>query len=180
MHIVVTEINPFTVFKMLKRINQLEQASAGLEPSADVRKELIALTVDYAESFLHRLPGGQTFEPDKGRSKLLEQAFVEEPGDLPGLLGTLKEAVNFEGINPASGGHLGYIPGGGIYPSALEDFLADVTNCYSGVAFASPGGVKMEQQLVQWMAGLVAPEAIRACTVSCCPGRKNLAGPVFP
>jgi len=155
MHIVVKEINPFTVFKMLKRINQLEQASAGLEPSASERKELTARTVDYAETFLHGLPDGQTFEPEKGRSQLLEQAFAEAPEDLHGLLGTLKKAVNFEGINPASGGHLGYIPGGGIYPSALGDFLADVTNCYSGVSFASPGGVKMEQQLVQWMAGLV-------------------------
>ncbi len=50
---------------------------------------------------------------------------------------------------------MGYIPGGGIYPSAWGDFLADISNCYSGVSFASPGGAKMERQLVQWMAGVL-------------------------
>jgi glutamate/tyrosine decarboxylase-like PLP-dependent enzyme len=60
-----------------------------------------------------------------------------------------------EGINPASGGHIGYIPGGGMYPSALGDFLADITNRYSGVAYASPGAAKMEQELVKWMTELV-------------------------
>jgi glutamate/tyrosine decarboxylase-like PLP-dependent enzyme len=50
---------------------------------------------------------------------------------------------------------MGYIPGGGIYPSSLGDFLADVTNRYSGVSFASPGGAKMEQQLVKWMTELI-------------------------
>jgi glutamate/tyrosine decarboxylase-like PLP-dependent enzyme len=104
---------------------------------------------------LNRLPVAKTFEPDKGRSSLLEQAFSESAGDFTVLLETLHTAVNFEGINPASGGHMGYIPGGGIYPSAWGDFLADITNCYSGVSFASPGGAKMERQLVQWMAALV-------------------------
>jgi aromatic-L-amino-acid decarboxylase len=50
---------------------------------------------------------------------------------------------------------MGYIPGGGLYPAALGDFLADITNRYSGVSFASPGAAKMEQQLVRWMTGLV-------------------------
>ena len=74
---------------------------------------------------------------------------------MPALIEMLDTAVNHDGINPASGGHMGYIPGGGIYPSALGDFLADVTNCYSGVSFASPGGALMERQLVRWMASLV-------------------------
>ena len=145
---------------MLNRIRQLERESARLEPSENHRGEIASLTIAYAEAFLKRLPQVNTYEPDKGRSKDLEQAFGEDAGDLSGLLATLGSAVNHEGINPASGGHMGYIPGGGIYPSAWGDFLADITNCYSGVSFASPGGVKMERQLVQWMAGLVGyPES---------------------
>jgi len=49
---------------------------------------------------------------------------------------------------------LGYIPGGGLYASSLGDFLADVTNRYAGVFFASPGAVRMENMLLDWMAGL--------------------------
>jgi len=140
---------------MLNKIKQLEQMCAVLDPSANQRGEMTAQVVNYSESFLHRLPGMDTFEPDKGRNKPLEQAFGEQAADLTELLETLDTAVINEGINAASGGHMGYIPGGGIYPSALGDFLADVTNRYSGVSFASPGAAKMEQRLVQWMTEVV-------------------------
>ena len=140
---------------MLNKIKKLELASAELEPDAGLREAMTGQAVAYAESFLSQLPATNTFECDKGRSEGLDQAFSEDTADFPGLLETLKTAVNFEGINPASGGHMGYIPGGGIYPSAWGDFIADITNCYSGVSFASPGGAKMERLLVQWMAGLV-------------------------
>jgi len=145
---------------MLNKIKRLEQEASVLEPSKKHREEMTKQAVSYAEVFLDRLPDCNTFAPDNGRSKLLEQAFAESAGDFADLLETLETAVNFEGINPASGGHMGYIPGGGIYPSAWGDFIADVTNCYSGVSFASPGGAKMERQLVRWMADLVGyPEA---------------------
>lgn len=140
---------------MLKRLKQLEQASACLDPTANGRKQMTALVVDYAESFLDKLPAMKTFVPDQGRSKLLEQPFSEQAEELSALLETLDTAVIHDGINPASGGHLGYIPGGGMYPSALGDFLADVTNRYSGVSYASPGAAGMEQQLVKWMCELV-------------------------
>lgn len=140
---------------MLKKLEQLELASAGLDPSASQRRQMTTQVVEYTESFLRGLPAMNTYECDKGLNKLLEQPFDEKAADLAYLLETLDLAVNREGINPASGGHMGYIPGGGLYPSALGDFLADVSNRYSGVSFASPGAVKMEQQLVQWMTELV-------------------------
>ena len=140
---------------MLNKIRQLEQLSTGLEPSAIQRADMTTLAIDYAESFLSRLPDMNTFEADSGRSKALEQPFSEQAGDFPGLLKMLDTALIHEGINAASGGHMGYIPGGGMYPSALGDFLADVTNRYSGVSFAAPGAAKMEQQLVKWMTELV-------------------------
>jgi len=159
MHKLITEIYPPTGCKMLNKIKQLEQASAVLEPPESLREKMTAQAVMYAESFLNRLPITNTFEYDKGRSDILEKPFNEDGDDFPVLLETLKTAVNFEGINPASGGHMGYIPGGGIYPSAWGDFIADITNCYSGVSFASPGGAKMERLLVQWMCSLVGYSA---------------------
>ena len=50
---------------------------------------------------------------------------------------------------------MGYIPGGGLFPSALGDFLADISNRYSGVSFAGPGAARMEGALVKWMCELV-------------------------
>ena len=128
---------------MREKILQLEQASKSLEPTPELRQDLARQALDFGESFLQDLPGAKTFEPDQGLSSALEQVFTEEAEELPDLLKVLDQGVIYEGIKPSSGGHMGYIPGGGIYPSALGDYLADVTNCYSGVAFASPGGVKM-------------------------------------
>jgi glutamate/tyrosine decarboxylase-like PLP-dependent enzyme len=140
---------------MRDRIKQLEAASAGLEPSEKRRHELTALVVRYADDFLGKLAGMDTFTADSGRSTPLARPFSEQPEPLPDILELIDSAVIPEGINAASGGHLGYIPGGGIYPAALGDYLADVTNRYSGVAFASPGSARIEQQLVRWMSELV-------------------------
>jgi glutamate/tyrosine decarboxylase-like PLP-dependent enzyme len=140
---------------MLDRLKQLRKASSQLEPSAPLRADITAQAAAYADSFLEKLPHMNTFKAETGLSQLLEQPFSDEPGSFDDLLELLKTAITAEGINPASGGHMGYIPGGGIYPSALGDYLADVTNCYSGVSFASPGGVKIEQLLVRWMTELV-------------------------
>ncbi len=64
------------------------------------------------------------------------------------------------GANTASGGHLAYIPGGGLYHSALGDYLAAVSNKYAGVFFGGPGPVRMENMLIRWVADLVGYPAI--------------------
>ena len=79
----------------------------------------------------------------------------EEPAPIEDLLALLSETVTEPGLNPASAGHLGYIPGGGVYAAALGDYLADVTNEYAGVSFAGPGAVKMENMMLEWMAAVV-------------------------
>ncbi len=140
---------------MREKLRQLQKVASQLEPSAEQRQALLERVGDYAQNFLGGLPGAQTFVPDQGLSAGLERTFDEQPVPLEHLLDELGSSVDAPGINPASGGHLGYIPGGGIFPAALGDFLADVTNRYSGVSFASPGAVRMEKALVDWMAGLV-------------------------
>ena len=144
-----------TGFSMLDKIKTLQQASVELEPVSASRQDMTSQVMAFAENFLHNLPDMKTYEPDEGNSKLLEQEFAEQPAELAALLETLDTAVMHEGINPASGGHLGYIPGGGVYPAALGDFLADVSNRYSGISYASPGAVAIEQLLVKWMCELV-------------------------
>ena len=140
---------------MQKKIIQLERASAELDCSAVERGDMLEQTVAYTESFLNELPDLKAFIAEDGHSEQLTHPFSEEPGDFAALLKLLGHAVDHEGINAASGGQMGYIPGGGIYPSALGDFLADVFNRYAGISFASPGAVKLEQLLVRWMADIV-------------------------
>lgn len=140
---------------MLERIRELELASGGLEPSAGERGEMFAQVGEYAESVLVNLSESQTYIADKGLSKQLVEPFSENSTEFITLLNTVRDAVDNEGINAASGGQMGYIPGGGMFPSALGDFLADVSNRYAGVSYASPGAARMEQHMVRWMAELV-------------------------
>jgi len=141
---------------MLDRIKQLEQIALALEPPAGQRGELRNDVVQYTESFLdhiHDLPA-YVVTDDKGIG-LYDSPISETPIDIKAALQLLRHNVDRPGLNPASGGHLGYIPGGGIYVSALGDYLADVSNRFSGLFFASPGAVRMENLLLDWMAKTV-------------------------
>src|SRR4051812_40139828 len=50
-----------------------------------------------------------------------------------------------------SPGYLAYIPGGGLYPAALADFIADTTNRYTGVWQAAPALVQLEANALDWL-----------------------------
>jgi glutamate/tyrosine decarboxylase-like PLP-dependent enzyme len=136
------------------RLEELEQQARLLEPDGARRAEMLERVQEYAERFLDQLEPVRAYSPDSGPGSLAESAISEQPTSIEAVLEELHREVDTPGINPASGGHVGYIPGGGVYPSALGDFLADVTNRYSGVSFASPGAVRMERALVDWMAVL--------------------------
>ncbi len=140
---------------MLERIRKLEATALRLEPDGTARKLLLRQAEAYAERFLDGLAGGRTYVRDEGASLSLDGEPGEEGVPFDSLLENLAQSVDGPGINPASGGHMGYIPGGGIFPSALGGYLAGVANRYSGVAFASPGAARMEMELVRWMSELV-------------------------
>jgi aromatic-L-amino-acid decarboxylase len=50
-----------------------------------------------------------------------------------------------------SPGYLAYIPGGGLYPAALADFITDTTNRYTGVWQAAPALVQLEANALDWL-----------------------------
>jgi len=49
----------------------------------------------------------------------------------------------------------GYIPGGSLVHSAFGDFLAAISNKYSGIFFSAPGAVRMENMVVRWMTDFI-------------------------
>lgn len=141
---------------MVDRILELERASLGLEPTAEGRAAMRDEVVAYAEEFLthiETLPAYVVTE-DKGRG-IYDAPILETPVPLAEAIRLIRYHVDRPGLNPASGGHLGYIPGGGIYPAALGDYLADVMNRYAGIHFGSPGAVHLETMLLDWMADLI-------------------------
>lgn len=138
------------------RIRSLEAVARQLEPPLAERAALLEPIAAYANRFIDSLETRPMFVDESIDGATLPDApFLETPAPLADLLRIIETEVNTPGLNPAGGGHLGYIPGGGLFHSALGDFLADVSNRYAGVFFASPGAVRMENGLLRWMAGLV-------------------------
>jgi aromatic-L-amino-acid decarboxylase len=54
-------------------------------------------------------------------------------------------------FNTASPGYLAYVPSGGVFPSALADFVASATNRYTGVWQAAPALVQLESNALDWL-----------------------------
>lgn len=141
---------------MREKLFELERRSRDLEPSPETREEVRTSVVEYSERFLLNVDqlNAYTSTETKG-SGLLESGITEDGIGIDEAISLIRENVDTPGLNPASGGHLAYIPGGGIYYSALGDYLADVFNRYAGVFYASPGAVRMENMLIRWMCDLV-------------------------
>lgn len=137
---------------MLEKIQTLEKTARTLDPSPALRSEWNTLLHQYADEFLDHIEtlNGYDHSEDKGIA-LLDYPVEESGRPLAELLDVLKKNMDRTGINPASGGHLGYIPGGGVYPTAMGDYLAAVTNRYAGIFFANPGAVRIENQMIRWM-----------------------------
>ena len=128
-----------------------------LETDSTSRSELLSAIVNYGEVFLNTLQERKAYEHSAHERKGTDDFFEIDQArySIEDILPFLAQRLDVPGINTASGGHMGYIPGGGIYESALGDYLAAVTNRYAGVFFASPGAVRMENALIRWAARLI-------------------------
>ncbi|MBP7274391.1 MAG: aminotransferase class I/II-fold pyridoxal phosphate-dependent enzyme [Saprospiraceae bacterium] len=143
---------------ILHRLDELSQQAKALEPDATQRSSWLQAAEQYAESFLESMtdPNSLTFwdVPTRG-DKPFQWEVSDTPTPIEITLAHLKNEVDTVGLNPASSGHLGYIPGGGIYTGALGDFLAAVANRYAGLYFGSPGAVRLENALIRWMCSIM-------------------------
>jgi len=141
---------------MRDQLLQLEKISRQLEPDSADRSAAQKQVIEYAEDFINQIETIHAYNPINGEDAGLESLSINEgPQKLNDLISLLKKHLDHPGLNPASGGHLGYIPGGGIYYSALGDYLADIFNRYAGVYFAGPGAVRMENILIRWIAEII-------------------------
>lgn len=62
---------------------------------------------------------------------------------------------------------MGYIPGGGLFPSAVADFIAAATNRYVGVSFAAPALARIERTVLEWFARWMGyPQSARGILTS--------------
>ena len=127
-----------------------------LEPEGAEREALGRMALDHALAYLDRVPEAPSNRPwAEVFSQRLDPEFAEEGRDAAAVLDYVAACVDRPGFATTSPRFMAYIPGGGLYHSALGDFLAAVSNKYSGFASASPGAVRLENATTQWLARVI-------------------------
>ncbi|MBI3567812.1 MAG: aminotransferase class V-fold PLP-dependent enzyme [Gemmatimonadetes bacterium] len=81
----------------------------------------------------------------------LREGAPEAGSELAPLLDLLFRDLIPRSFTTPGAGYLAYIPGGGVYPAALADFIADTTNRYTGVWQAAPALVQLEANVLDWL-----------------------------
>lgn len=105
---------------MKLHIKNLERQAQKLEVPAEERRNLFEKAQRYGEGFLNSLPEKPAYVWDEEMSGAVSRfSFDEESKSLDRLLELLDSEVDNTGLNPTSGKHVGYIPGGGFIPRLL-------------------------------------------------------------
>ncbi len=140
----------------IDKLNELRRLAATLESPAGSRVERLQKAGAHAERFLESLPERDVYSAAGSRDEALSAfAISEDPGSFDEALQTLDKYVDGIGHNLGSSRFFAYIPSGGLYESALADYLAAVSNRYAGVGAAAPGATRMEASMLRWLAEVV-------------------------
>ncbi|MCJ7582805.1 MAG: aminotransferase class V-fold PLP-dependent enzyme [Candidatus Aminicenantes bacterium] len=125
--------------------NNLELTpEAMLEMGEEVLKYIVGHIKDLPDSPRSNLDNGAAI------SRALRESSPEEGTEFSVLLDFLMNKVIPVSINAPHPTYMAYIPGGGLYPSAMADFLAAATNRYVGIWEAAPAAARLEANVVEW------------------------------
>jgi len=127
-----------------------------LEPDDAAMREMTRAVAEFVRRHVATLSEQPAHDLD-GASAIaaaLRTPVPEAGAPLDAILGDLAPAVA-KSFNAAGPGYLAFIPGGGLYASALADFVACAVNRYVGVAKAAPALVQIERTVLAWLAGFV-------------------------
>lgn len=140
---------------ILARLLELERLTAPLNPDAEERESLAEAAFVHAEALLDEVERGPAWVRDRGDRTITEFPIGPEPVEPETVFSLLVRHVDALGQSAHGPGFFGYVPGGNLYHAAIADFIAAVSNRYSGHFLASPGAVRVENQVLSWLASTV-------------------------
>ncbi len=128
-----------------------------LELDEDAMRDLLARAGELVVRHVASLPSQPTHAVKGGLkvARSLREPLPERGAPVPRLLRTLFGKVLPHSLNTASPGYLAYVPGGGLFQSAVADLIALATNRYTGIWLAAPALVQLEQNVIEWLCGIV-------------------------
>lgn len=155
------EVHYHPALKTQKRIETMKNNTNTrkhhpLEPD---KKTLMASgreCLDFAVNYIDSLSGqdSQRLETAEQYASQLIENIPEKGIALKEAIRIFSDAVPFS-MNTAGPGYLAYIPGGGLFESALADLLACATNRYVTIRGAAPALAQLEMNVIRWFCGLM-------------------------
>jgi len=140
-----------------------------LELSAAAMRSLVQEALDRIVAHIESLPTQTVSDTEGGFAvaESLAEAMPEGGAPVAELLDLFFQRAVPPTFNTASPGYLAYIPGGGLFQSAVADLIADATNRYSSVYAAAPALARIEMNVVDWFREIVGfPPAARGTLTS--------------
>ena len=142
------------------------QVDPGLHPlelSPESMRHMMEAITEKIVTYIQSLPDQPAARVEGGAelARSLVEDLPEEGAPFQSLIDLVLERAVPTGFNTAGPGYLAYIPGGGLFHSAMADFIADAVNRYVGVWLAAPGLVQLEANVIRWFNQMVGfpPEA---------------------
>ena len=135
-------------------MNQATHDPANLELSPDRMRAMGQAVVERAVAHLaalDRAPSNGDFTDIQALCRALREGAPEDGAPLESLLDPLFEEWIPRSFGTPGRGYFAYIPGGGVYPAALADFIADTANRYTGIWQAAPALVQLEANTLDWL-----------------------------
>ncbi len=128
-----------------------------LEPDATEMRHLVDEAMDRIVAHIESLPQqpAQNVEGATEFARTLIESLPQRGQSYEKLLDQLFDELIPRSFNAAGPGYLAYIPGGGIFHSAVADLIADAVNRYVGVCAAAPALAQLEANVVRWLCEIV-------------------------
>ncbi len=129
-----------------------------LELPSRTMRAMVELAMDRIVRHIESLPTQPMHAVAGGKklARMLREPLPETGTPYERLLRLLFGRVIPASLNTASPGYLAYVPGGGLFHSAVADLIADATNRYVGMWQAAPGLVQLEKNVLDWFTAILA------------------------
>src|SRR5262245_52890760 len=130
----------------------MENPDLTLELSPEQMRALVAQALEHVVAHIESLPQQPAADSEGGTemARGLVEPLPEHGQPYAELLTLLFQRVIPKSFNTAGPGYLAYIPGGGIFHTAVADFITDAVNRYMGLWIAAPGLAQLEATVIRW------------------------------
>ena len=135
-----------------QRLGSLEPESRRLDATPDEIQRWLEALSRFSADYLGANANAPAFLPLGAPPATVPMPL--RPLPFTDVLDEFKGALT-SGIVATSGRFFGYVPGGGIPTGAMGDYLAALTNRYSGSYGAAPGAAAIENDTVRWLIEMV-------------------------